>query len=123
MDYSQSMSNIESVKQFIRLFKETSYLFFDFRDLNNFKVIFVDNIDEIEPLQLPKYQKNFPFAIMHTNDNGEDLLIYEDALVCFDYNLTFEYISYFGIKPNLSDPETRKKLSGQFASLNNQIKK
>lgn len=123
MDYSQSMSNIESIKQFIRLFKESSYLFFDFNDLRNFKVIAVDSVHDLPPLRTPKYQQNLPFAIMYANNAGEDFLTYEDALVCFDYSLTLEYISLSEIKPDFFNPDVKQKLLNQFSSLCVQIKK
>ena len=123
MDYSQSMANIISIKQHIRLFKESSYIFFDFKDLTNFKIIFIDQADDLSELQSSKYQQDLPLAIMYTEDNGEEVLHYRDIVLRVDYNLTIESTSKFDIGLKILKEESCVSILGQYSSLVALLKK
>ena len=123
MDYSQSMANIMSIKEHIRLFKESSYIFFDFKDLTNFKIIFVEQADDLSELQSAKYQQDLPLAIIYTEDNGEEVLHYRDTVLRVDYNLTIESTSKFDIGLKILKEESRVSILDQYSSLVALLKK
>ncbi len=123
MDCSQSMSNIESIKQFVRLFNESSYLFFDFSDLKNFKVTPIDDAKNLIKLRVSRHQQKLPTATMAFSDTGEEILYYCDEVIHLEYNLTFGYILEFYIRTDLSKPENKEKILNQLTSLKASLKK
>ena len=123
MEYSQSLANISSIKAHIRLFKDTSCIFFDFNNLKNFKVIFVDNATDLQGLRAPKYEQDLPFATMYINKSGQEILIYEDVSLKLHYNLTFEHTTLSDIQTDFSKPQNRKKLLTEFSLIMARVKK
>ena len=57
MDYLRSLKNITTAKELVRPISSAS-IFFEFSDFESFKILFVDNIDDLPELRQKKYQEN-----------------------------------------------------------------
>ncbi len=123
MEYLQSWKNIEVIKDSIRP-NGSAFIFFDFYDLQNFKIIFIDDTGELPALRSKKYKQNLPLAIMFLDDDtGEEILHYRDASLQLEYNLTFERLSQFVPGLKILRQESRLTLANQFLSLVAHLKK
>ncbi len=122
MDYLQSLKNITTAQELIRPIASAS-IFFEFSDFESFKILFVDNIDDLPELRQKKYQQNLPLAVMYLNDCGEEILFYHDTSISLKYNLTFEHIIQFDPGLKILRQESRLTLADQYASLAALLKK
>ncbi len=118
MDYLQSLENIAVIKDRIRLYKETSCIFFNFTDFQNFEIIFIENTDNLAALRASKEQHDLPLALIYMDDLGQEILHYRDVIVDLDYNLTLDQTNF-----NVMLQINRVNLLNQYSSILCQIKK
>ena len=122
MDYAQSLKNITTVKELVSP-NTSAIIFFDFENFENFKILFIDSVDDLPTLRNEKHQQNLPLATMYLNDCGEEILFYNDTSIRLKYNLTFEHIIQFDPGLKILRQESRLTLADQYASLAALLKK
>jgi len=110
MTYEHNLKNIEVLKNLIRPW-EVDYIFFDYNTGTEFEIIFFDkeNSEKIDLLLPVKHNARLPFAHIHENKYGQDILYYKDYSFTYKYNLTTDHI-------------IMSSISGQFKSCPAQMK-
>lgn len=93
MTYEQSLKNIEVLKNLAWPW-DTDYVFFDFKTDSEFEVIFFDkeNSEKIEEYLITKHRAELPVAHIHENEQGQEILYYEDNFFRFRTNLVTDEI-------------------------------
>lgn len=90
MIYTQSLENIEKIKNLI-LPLDAHQIFFDFPNNSEFKILFFDNLDSeniLEELIRTKFRARLPLAYIYYTNLDFVILDYEDPLTRFTYNFT-----------------------------------
>lgn len=93
MIYKQSLKNIEVLKNLISPWN-IDYIFFDFKTASEYEIIFFDkeNSHKIEEYLVTKHCTELPVAHIHENDQGQEVLYYEDDIFRYRFNFVTEEI-------------------------------
>src|SRR3989344_2871097 len=88
MTYEQSLKNIENLKSLVWPW-DIDYIFFDFKTETEFEIIFFDkeNSHKIEEHLVVKSCAQLPVAHIHENEQGQEILYYEDNFFRFRASL------------------------------------
>lgn len=88
MAYEQSLKNIEVLKNLVWPWN-IDYVFFDYKTVSEFEIIFFDkeNSKKIEEYLIANDQAGLPVAHIHENEQGQEILYYEDNSFRFRTNL------------------------------------
>lgn len=90
MTYQQSLENIKTLINFIRIYDKDS-IFFDFSSESEFKIIFYDRETEFEKIRnlgAEKLANNLAAARIAIDENGHENFLYGDSNIDYECNLT-----------------------------------
>lgn len=122
MTYEQSLKNIEALKNLVWPW-DTEYVFFDFYNYTEFKIIFLNQAQSyrIEDFIKDKFSKELPFTHIRVTSAGHDVLYYEDIIIRYEYNLTTQQVlmNDFKIFKRRSSAEVKLDMAKLFFKLKN----
>ncbi len=93
MTYAQSLKNIEVLKNLVWPWG-VEFVFFNFKTTTEFEIIFFDkqNSHRIEEYLIVKDHAKLPVAHIHENEQGQEILYYEDDIFRYRFNCVTEEI-------------------------------